>query len=96
MKSRYACENEKLRLHCDYPDTVHIYAAKYGRMEPGKSICPHQNISNMKCEAQKVLLRMTRRCANKQRCTVRADSAFFGDPCPGTYKYLDVIYGCGK
>ncbi|XP_022237109.1 latrophilin Cirl-like [Limulus polyphemus] len=33
-------------------------------------------------------------CAMKQTCVVTASSAIFGDPCPGTRKYLEVHYEC--
>ena len=96
MKSKYVCQGEKLRLHCKRQFVISIYAANFGRLEPGSSICPHPNISALNCKAPQVLLKMTQRCANKQKCTVKADPSVFGDACPGTWKYLDVIYGCGK
>jgi len=33
-------------------------------------------------------------CNRKSKCVLPASSAFFGDPCPGTYKYLEVHYEC--
>ncbi len=83
-------------MRCDGDYILRIFGAKYGRLEPGSSICPHENITELNCQAPNVLLKMTVRCGNKHRCTIRADHTVFGDPCPGTYKYLDVIYGCGK
>ena len=96
MKSKYACQEEKLRLRCEESYVIRVYAANYGRLEPGTSICPSKNISTLNCKAPNVLLKMTSKCANRRRCTVKADNTMFGDPCPGTFKYLDVIYGCGK
>lgn len=34
------------------------------------------------------------RCANKQNCSVLASTNMFGDPCPGTHKYLEAHYQC--
>ena len=96
MKSKYVCQGQKLRLRCNRHDVLRIYSANYGRLEPGTSICPHQNISSLSCRAPNVLSKMRVRCDNKPKCTVRADGAVFGDPCPETYKYFEVIYGCGK
>ncbi|CAH3151555.1 unnamed protein product, partial [Porites lobata] len=96
VKSKYACENKKLRLECQDPLTIRIYTAKFGRLESGNAICPHKNISNLNCQAPNTRDKMIERCAHRRKCTVRANSTYFGDPCPGTYKYLDVIYGCGE
>ena len=34
------------------------------------------------------------RCGSQERCTVPVDSEIFGDPCPGTHKYVEVHYTC--
>ena len=96
MKSRFACEGEKLRLRCESDYVLRVFNAKYGRLEPGSSICPHENITDFNCQAEGVLLKVMAMCTNRRRCIIKADSSFFRDPCPGTYKYLEVIYGCGK
>lgn len=36
------------------------------------------------------------RCQNKPECIVYAKNEVFGDPCPGTSKYLEVHYTCLK
>ena len=93
----FACEGGKLRLRCNKPRVLRIYAANYGRTEPGASICPHVNISSTECRTSAALMTVTKICANRARCKVWAtDSVFSGNPCPGTFKYLDVIYGCGE
>lgn len=33
-------------------------------------------------------------CNGKNNCTLSATSSVFGDPCIGTYKYLEVDYTC--
>ncbi|KAI9531086.1 hypothetical protein NQZ68_000580 [Dissostichus eleginoides] len=33
-------------------------------------------------------------CNGKNRCTISATNSEFGDPCGGTYKYLEVAYTC--
>lgn len=96
MKSRFACEGEKLRLRCESDYVLRVFNAKYGRLEPGSSICPHENITDLNCQAEGVLLKVMAMCTNRRRCIIKADSSFFRDPCPGTYKYLEVIYRCGK
>merc|ERR1719300_817973 len=34
------------------------------------------------------------RCGSKQSCSVPVNSSIFGDPCPGTSKYVEVHYTC--
>lgn len=34
------------------------------------------------------------RCNNRTQCGVVAGPDVFPDPCPGTYKYLEVQYEC--
>ncbi|XP_068754840.1 uncharacterized protein [Montipora capricornis] len=94
VKSKHACEGRRLRLECDGYSVIRIYKANYGRMEPGSSICPSENITTLSCRADKVLLKIATRCSNRPKCLVRANDATFGDPCPGTFKYLEVIYDC--
>ena len=36
------------------------------------------------------------RCGNKHLCDVPVDSSIFGDPCPGTFKYIEVHYACRR
>ena len=34
------------------------------------------------------------RCNNKTSCAIQASNSLFGDPCVGTFKYLDIDYEC--
>lgn len=34
------------------------------------------------------------RCNNRTQCVVVAGTDVFPDPCPGTYKYLEIQYEC--
>ncbi|CAL8350870.1 unnamed protein product [Boreogadus saida] len=38
--------------------------------------------------------RLPDRCNNRTQCAVVAGPDVFPDPCPGTYKYLEVQYEC--
>ncbi|XP_037949530.1 latrophilin Cirl-like isoform X2 [Teleopsis dalmanni] len=42
----------------------------------------------------KTLTVLNSKCANKQNCTVLATTNMFGEPCPGTHKYLEAHYQC--
>ena len=34
------------------------------------------------------------RCSQQQNCSILASTSMFGDPCPGTLKYLEAHYQC--
>lgn len=36
------------------------------------------------------------RCDGKEKCTFRVNNDVFGDPCPDTFKYIEVQYYCEK
>uniref|UniRef100_A0A0K8WL40 Latrophilin Cirl n=1 Tax=Bactrocera latifrons TaxID=174628 RepID=A0A0K8WL40_BACLA len=42
----------------------------------------------------KSLTVLNSKCAHKQSCSVLATTSMFGDPCPGTHKYLEAHYQC--
>ncbi|KAH3693797.1 hypothetical protein DPMN_081235 [Dreissena polymorpha] len=33
-------------------------------------------------------------CNGQNLCRLTASNEILGDPCPGTYKYLEVTYAC--
>ena len=52
----------------------------------------HKNDVN--CTAPSTYRDVDCACEGEHNCTVPATNAFFGDPCPGTYKYLEIGYSC--
>ena len=67
--------------------------ANFGRTN--KATCPHTATSNTNCRAHNSFLIVKSVCNGKNSCTVKANSNFFGgDPCGGTYKYLQIKYAC--
>lgn len=46
------------------------------------------------CSTNIICLFHSRRCNNRTQCAVVAGPDVFPDPCPGTYKYLEVQYEC--
>ncbi|XP_073816287.1 latrophilin Cirl-like [Musca autumnalis] len=49
---------------------------------------------SVNCMFPKSLTVLNSRCAHKQSCGVLATTSMFGDPCPGTHKYLEAHYQC--
>ncbi|XP_023189360.1 L-rhamnose-binding lectin CSL3-like [Xiphophorus maculatus] len=93
-KSLVACEGTVARLHCEEGQAIYVTSATYGRTD--KKTCsagrPADQLENTECftYAEEV----GERCNGKQWCKVKASNYVFGDPCYGTYKYLEVEYIC--
>ncbi|XP_002157192.2 uncharacterized protein LOC100205717 isoform X1 [Hydra vulgaris] len=88
-----ACEGKELRIDCNEDETIEVINANYGRNLVG--ICPGSNDMNTKCNHHKKSYDVVQSsCSTKSSCTVKAENAVFGDPCVGTYKYLEVQYNC--
>ncbi|XP_073767739.1 adhesion G protein-coupled receptor L2b.1 isoform X6 [Danio rerio] len=71
-----------------------IETANYGRTD--NKICdadPFQ-MDNINCYLPDAYKIVSQRCNNRTQCVVNTGSDVFPDPCPGTYKYLEVQYEC--
>ena len=67
--------------------------ANFGRTS--KATCPHAATSNTNCRADKSLSIVKTACNGKNSCSIEVNSnTFGGDPCGGTYKYLEIKYSC--
>nr|XP_016943229.1 latrophilin Cirl isoform X3 [Drosophila suzukii] len=93
-QTAYACEGKKLTIECDPGDVINLIRANYGRFSI--TICnDHGNVEwSVNCMFPKSLSVLNSRCAHKQSCGVLAATSMFGDPCPGTHKYLEAHYQC--
>ncbi|XP_043959361.1 L-rhamnose-binding lectin CSL3-like [Gambusia affinis] len=93
-KSLVACEGRLARLHCGEGQAIYVTRATYGRTE--KKTCragrPADQLENTECSTDTE--EVGERCNGKQWCKVKASDYVFGDPCYGTYKYLEVEYIC--
>uniref|UniRef100_A0A671U3B8 SUEL-type lectin domain-containing protein n=1 Tax=Sparus aurata TaxID=8175 RepID=A0A671U3B8_SPAAU len=89
------CEHSLAHLQCDEGQVLSIYYANYGRHDRHTCIYtrPPPQIQKTDC-SQLVTEQVSDRCNGKNSCIIRAGNSVFGDPCLGTYKYLDVSYGC--
>ncbi|KAH8401316.1 hypothetical protein KR009_004485, partial [Drosophila setifemur] len=93
-QTAYACEGKKLTIECDPGDVINLIRANYGRFSI--TICnDHGNVEwSVNCMFPKSLSVLNLKCAHKQSCGVLAATSMFGDPCPGTHKYLEAHYQC--
>ncbi|XP_068191366.1 L-rhamnose-binding lectin CSL3-like [Antennarius striatus] len=94
------CEGKPLSWSCEEGKVISVFDAFYGRRD--KVVCSYRvieaQVSNTNCipppgpsKAYKIVSKM---CDGKQKCSVDAKNSVFGDPCNGTYKYLQVSYTC--
>uniref|UniRef100_A0A8C6TKF9 Adhesion G protein-coupled receptor L1a n=1 Tax=Neogobius melanostomus TaxID=47308 RepID=A0A8C6TKF9_9GOBI len=91
-----ACEGYPIELRCPGSDVIMIETANYGRTDD--KICdadPFQ-MENTQCYLPDAFKIMSLRCNNRTQCVVVAGSDVFPDPCPGTYKYLEIQYECRR
>uniref|UniRef100_A0A3B5BI13 Adhesion G protein-coupled receptor L2 n=1 Tax=Stegastes partitus TaxID=144197 RepID=A0A3B5BI13_9TELE len=89
-----SCEGYPIDLRCPGSDVIMIESANYGRTDD--KICdadPFQ-MENVNCYLPDAYKIMSQRCNNRTQCIVITGSDVFPDPCPGTYKYLEVQYEC--
>ncbi|XP_048104925.1 adhesion G protein-coupled receptor L1-like [Alosa alosa] len=94
MRRELACEGYPIELRCPGSDVIMIEQANYGRTDD--KICdadPFQ-MENVQCYLPDAFKIMSQRCNNRTQCVVVAGADVFPDPCPGTYKYLEIQYEC--
>ncbi|XP_041463533.1 L-rhamnose-binding lectin CSL3-like [Lytechinus variegatus] len=91
------CEGQDINLQCpEETPAIHICNAMFGRQLPGSDLCPHPNIRTTNCASPISLNRVRSRCEGRSSCSVAASSNVFGEPCYGTYKYLEIDYVCAR
>ncbi|XP_029473879.1 adhesion G protein-coupled receptor L2 isoform X18 [Rhinatrema bivittatum] len=94
VRRELSCEGYPIDLRCPGSDVIMIESANYGRTDD--KICdadPFQ-MENTNCHLPDAYKIMSQRCNNRTQCVVVTGSDVFPDPCPGTYKYLEVQYEC--
>lgn len=86
-----ADENKKATLVCaDGAVIESIDFASYGL--PAGSC--EEGFEVGTCHASTSTAQVEKECLNQETCTVSASNGIFGDPCPGTYKNLAIVYTC--
>ncbi|KAG8192083.1 hypothetical protein JTE90_005381 [Oedothorax gibbosus] len=93
-RTAYACEGRQLRIGCEPGHIVHLLRANYGRFSI--SICnEHGNLDwSVDCTSPSSFNVIKDTCGMKNSCSLSASPTLFGDPCPGTPKYLEAHYQC--
>ncbi|XP_033103453.1 L-rhamnose-binding lectin CSL3-like [Anneissia japonica] len=86
-------EHDTDNLTCDSMYTIRVLTAVYCRMHLGVVYCDHTSTGYTNCSID-VFQDISGKCDGKNRCTITASNDNYGDPCEGTYKYLNIEYEC--
>ncbi|XP_051913367.1 L-rhamnose-binding lectin SML-like [Hippocampus zosterae] len=88
------CEESEARLYCEHGQVIFVFGADFGRRD--QTTCARQKplseIQNVQCVHPTDIV--AKRCNGKKSCRIMASRDVFGEPCEGTYKYLEVSYTC--
>ncbi|XP_075331572.1 L-rhamnose-binding lectin SML-like [Odontesthes bonariensis] len=91
-----ACEFSLANLQCGeiLGQVISVLGADYGRSDRNTCIFgrPTGQVQNILCS--RPASEVAASCNGKSSCSVKASNSMFGDPCVGTYKYLEVTYIC--
>nr|XP_037287775.1 adhesion G protein-coupled receptor L1-like isoform X1 [Rhipicephalus microplus] len=93
-KTAYACEGSQLGFACPEGQLISLIRANYGRFSI--SICnEHGTLDwSVDCKSNRSYNVIRDSCGMRRKCSLPASTDVFGDPCPGTYKYLEAHYQC--
>ena len=82
------CEGHSHEIHCFEGGKIFFIEVNYGR-STGGHICPGA-IRTTNCRAAGSGAKVREKCEGRRHCSLQATNSVFGDPCPGTKKYLEV------
>lgn len=92
-ETELTCEGETMTITCRTGIIV-IEKAIFGRTQD-HNVCPHTNIIDTNCVSTTSEAKVKTKCDGVPECEVNVErNELGGDPCPGTYKYLEVHYIC--
>ena len=91
-RSVIICERQKQFISCPNGRRIDVLNANYGRM--ASETCSHPSIQSTNCRSNSSPKHVQDKCNGKSSCELHASNSEFGDPCPGTHKYLEVKYRC--
>ncbi|XP_037627286.1 rhamnose-binding lectin-like [Sebastes umbrosus] len=88
------CEHSLAHLHCDVGQVISVFGADYGRRDQTTCIYKRPASQFLKVDCSNPTSSVSDSCGGKNSCSFSASNSVFGDPCPGTFKYLEIAYVC--
>ena len=85
------CALRTKTFSCPYGTKMWIDSAMYGRLTT--KICGYGSWRNMSCHSDVTEI-VRSKCQNNMVCKLQVTNNVYGDPCPGTFKYLQIKYRC--
>uniref|UniRef100_F6YER6 SUEL-type lectin domain-containing protein n=2 Tax=Ciona intestinalis TaxID=7719 RepID=F6YER6_CIOIN len=92
VRTATICENSQSTISCEQGSTINVLDSFYGRID--RTTCPSGNTYTTSCKAVHSPIYIRGLCQSRKTCTIRATNSVFGDPCYGTYKYVQIKYVC--
>ncbi|XP_029639842.1 adhesion G protein-coupled receptor L2 isoform X2 [Octopus sinensis] len=94
----FVCEKNNLTLDCGDNGIIRITRANYGRFTINQcNFFAQVDGWNIQCHSKLSNIVARERCDGRVSCKIPAENSIFGgDPCSGTFKYLEVHYICEK
>ncbi|KAJ7393801.1 hypothetical protein OS493_003463, partial [Desmophyllum pertusum] len=88
------CETDTKHIDCFEGTHIRVSTASWGRQD--SITCPNGDMSYTNCHDPNSVNVVRNLCNNRGTCYLTANNDEFNDPCPGTYKYLQVTWTCRK
>lgn len=89
-----ACEFSQANLQCDEGQVISVIGAYYGRTDPTTCSFQRPPAQVQKLDCLSPSSEVAASCNGRTSCSVMVLNSLFGDPCVGTYKYLEVAHHC--
>ena len=87
-----------MNLACPSNKVISITWANFGRRKPDAELCPfgmsHGNDTNCVAHQNFYTRRAKQTCDGRNTCQFGRPEDNPGDPCYGTYKYMEAEYDC--
>lgn len=86
------CEGSTMDLRCQSGNVIYIEYANFGRVD--NVTCTSGPVLTTECYSSNAQDIVANVCNGKSSCSIPTTVAYFGDDCPGTVKYLEVLFKC--
>ena len=83
-----------VELECEEGEYISPVRANFGRFDSGICNPTGNKVWSTRCIQPTTLRQVNSICEGRRSCSIDVTSSVFGDPCPDTYKYLEIHYSC--